>query len=88
MSRHQRDFGNAKRDELAEKCRQCPFLSFCHGGCPKDRFLPDHENYLCEGLYTFFEYSTPVYKRLLELLRQRTPKEKIPAVLRREKLIQ
>lgn len=87
MSEKQRNFGSAKRDELAEKCRQCPYLSYCHGGCPKDRFLPGHENYLCGGLYAFFEYSTPVYKRLLELLRQRTPKEQLPKILRRENLI-
>lgn len=87
MSEKQSVFGNAKRDELSEKCRACPYLHLCHGGCPKDRFLPDRENWLCEGLYAFFEYSTPVYQRLLELLKQKVPKERAIKILRREKLI-
>ena len=87
MSEKQSVFGNAKRDELPEKCRTCPYLHLCHGGCPKDRFLPGRENYLCEGLYAFFAYSTPVYQRLLELLKQKVPKERAIKILRREKLI-
>ena len=87
MSEKQSVFGNAKRDELPEKCRACPYLHLCHGGCPKDRFLPGRENYLCEGLYAFFAYSTPVYQRLLELLKQKVPKDQAIKILRREKLI-
>jgi uncharacterized protein len=87
MSEQQSLFGNAKRDELSEKCRACPYLHLCHGGCPKDRFLAGRENWLCEGLYAFFEYSTPVYQRLLELLKQKVPKERAIKILRREKLI-
>ena len=87
MCEQQSLFGNAKRDELSEKCRTCRYLHLCHGGCPKDRFLPGRENYLCEGLYAFFEYSTPVYQRLLELLKQKVPKDRAIKILRREKLI-
>lgn len=87
MSEQQSLFGNAKRDELSEKCGACRYLHLCHGGCPKDRFLAGRENWLCEGLYAFFEYSTPVYQRLLELLKQKVPKERAIKILRREKLI-
>ncbi|MFI5369125.1 MAG: anaerobic sulfatase maturase, partial [Spirochaetia bacterium] len=31
------DFGNAKRDTLPRVCRGCDVLSWCNGGCPKDR---------------------------------------------------
>lgn len=52
----QRRFGAAKYDTLSAKCRQCPFLFACHGECPKNRILPRHENYLCEGYLQFFRH--------------------------------
>jgi uncharacterized protein len=60
----QRSFGHAKRDALPRYCRECPVLSMCNGGCPKDRFIrtPDGDeglNYLCEGLRRFFTHVTP-----------------------------
>ena len=57
-------FGIEKKDGLTAACRACPWLSLCHGGCPKDRFAlsPDEEKgqyYLCEGLKSFFAYAVP-----------------------------
>lgn len=56
----QRDFGLKKKTALGQKCLNCQFLPFCHGGCQKDRFSDGTgENYLCKGLESFFEYAVP-----------------------------
>ncbi|MDR1727967.1 MAG: SPASM domain-containing protein [Acidobacteriota bacterium] len=34
-----RDFGEAKWRLLPARCRRCPVLGMCGGGCPKDRIL-------------------------------------------------
>lgn len=70
-SKAQRAFGRAKRDTLPEKCRTCDVLEFCHGGCPKDRFVPTGErgkmlNYLCEGYRTFFVHTEPRLSALVQ----------------------
>jgi uncharacterized protein len=62
-------FGNAKRDKLPRVCRECEALSFCNGGCPKDRTTkaPDGEsglNYLCSAYKMFFHHSRPELTRL------------------------
>lgn len=49
-------FGRAKHDEIALKCKSCPFLFACHGECPKNRILPNRENYLCEGYLQYFRH--------------------------------
>ena len=55
-------FAQAKRDTLPTECRQCDVLSFCRGGCPKDRFASTpggnpHLNYLCDGYRHFFRHA-------------------------------
>ncbi len=62
-------FGEAKRSSLPRYCRECEFLSFCNGGCPKDRFAstPDGEpglNYLCPAYRMFFSHAKPGLERL------------------------
>jgi uncharacterized protein len=57
-------FGRAKKDGLPRVCRECDVLSFCNGGCPKDRIsaAPDGEpglNYLCAAYRSFFRHSRP-----------------------------
>ena len=54
-------FGNAKVDSLTAECRACEFRFACHGGCPKDRFVPlpgepYPHNYLCAGYKAFFRH--------------------------------
>lgn len=83
----QEAFGQSKKTALSEKCRACPWLDLCHGGCLKDRFLNDHENYLCEGLYSFFAYADPVYRRIISLLRQRVRTDEIQKIIRKEGLL-
>lgn len=62
-------FGEAKRSTLPRYCRECELLSFCNGGCPKDRFTvtPDGEpglNYLCPAYRMFFAHAKPALERL------------------------
>lgn len=58
-SQQQRQFSLAKRDRLSQKCQTCKYLFACHGECPKNRILPDYENYLCEGYRQFFAHCAP-----------------------------
>jgi uncharacterized protein len=72
-SAQQRKFGQDKRDLLTGQCRSCPIRNFCHGGCPKDRFMPSDggepgHNYLCAGFYAFFSHVQPVMKSMQALL--------------------
>jgi uncharacterized protein len=59
-----RTFGDNKRDKLTRQCQACDVRRLCNGGCPKDRFVesrdgdPGH-NYLCDGLYFFFDHVRP-----------------------------
>jgi uncharacterized protein len=62
-------FGRAKRDTLPRVCRECEVLSFCNGGCPKDRIARalDGEgglNYLCPAYKAFFLHARPELTRL------------------------
>jgi uncharacterized protein len=64
-----RAFGEAKRSTLPNLCRECEFLEFCNGGCPKDRIArtPDGEgglNYLCPAYRMFFAHVQPELSRL------------------------
>ena len=63
-SERQKLFGEAKKNNLPNYCRQCEFKFACHGECPKHRFLrtPDGEyglNYLCLGYKRFFSHIKP-----------------------------
>ncbi|MFA0440907.1 anaerobic sulfatase maturase [Vibrio sp. 10N.222.51.C12] len=71
-SSQQKQFGAAKSTTLPLYCKNCQYLNYCQGECPKNRILssPDGEpglNYLCVGQKMF-------YKRVLssspELLRR------------------
>ncbi len=79
FSEQQIKFGQDKKDQLPNFCKQCDVKFACNGECPKHRFLttPDGEyglNYLCEGYKKFFNYVAP-YMRFManELSRQRPP---------------
>ncbi len=77
-SERQRRFGLDKRDALPRRCRECPVLFVCHGGCPKNRLLhtPEGEpglNYLCEGYRAFFGHIDGPMRRMAALLRAGRP---------------
>jgi len=65
-SPRQQVFGNRKA-ELPGKCKKCPWLTFCFGGCPKDR-IRDRQtaglNYFCESVIMFQEHADPRFRRL------------------------
>jgi len=71
-------FGRVKREGLPGRCRECPVLTACNGGCPKDRFASaaDGEeglNYLCAGYRQFYEHVAPYMARMAALARLREP---------------
>jgi uncharacterized protein len=64
----QSEFGGHK-SKLAEKCRACPWMPLCRGGCPKDRvFHPGADNlsYLCPAYEMFFAHADKGFKKLAE----------------------
>ncbi len=79
FSTRQFTFGMAKRDSLPEYCKQCPYLKYCWGECPKNRLIktPDGEqglNYLCAGIRRFFDDTLPMLVGLSQILQQQNTK--------------
>lgn len=70
-SDQQRQFGENKIAGLSERCKTCDYLFACHGECPRNRFLPGGENYLCEGYHRFFLHVTPVMNAMASELKTR-----------------
>ena len=62
------------KTELPSVCRDCEYLGFCHGGCPKHHrpigTSPDRHNHFCEGLKLFFSEALPELRRMAEYVRQ------------------
>ncbi len=83
-SKQQQEFGRAKKDKLNQKCRECKYLFFCSGGCPKNRIIDaggEYKlNYLCEGYKLFFDYIDPFMNKLAQMVKQR----KSPVLMRKE----
>jgi uncharacterized protein len=82
----QQAFGLAKRENLTEECKACPYLRFCNGGCPKDRFGLSAEGqpgqyWLCPGLKAFFAHAVPVLERVMAMSAQGKTSPEIMAAL-------
>ena len=64
----------ALKDPPPENCRDCEYLEFCHGGCPKHHMPigtdPKRVNYFCEGYKMFFREALPQLRRIAEHLKQ------------------
>jgi len=72
-SPRQQEFGNQKA-ELPKKCRNCPWFSFCFGGCPKDRIRDKRTkglNYFCESVTIFLEYADLRFRCLADEWRRK-----------------
>jgi uncharacterized protein len=88
-STQMRQFGDNKRDLLTQQCRDCDVRMLCNGGCPKDRFMlsrsgePGH-NYLCEGLYHFFDHVRPTMAIMADNIRRNLPASNVMAVVAAE----
>ncbi len=54
----------ARKGQLSAACHQCPWLSFCYGGCPKYRFIGGGHDYFCRAHRRFFAYSKAAYEQL------------------------
>jgi len=85
----QRRFGEEKRDRLPAQCRSCFWLAVCNGGCPKDRFTHLEEgepglNYLCAGLWRFYEHARPVMAEITRLAGLGRSPSAISAELRKQ----
>lgn len=68
MSDKQQAFGNHKYQTLTEKCKQCPYLERCYGGCPKQRIVKTEDeflhNYLCESYQHMFRHTDPIMDKM------------------------
>ena len=67
-------FGRNKRDSLPRYCRECQWLRYCWGACPKDRVaLTPHGDeglaYLCEGYRMMYTHMLPTFQKMAECLR-------------------
>jgi len=74
----QTKFGHDKRDALPRYCRECTYLAYCYGACPKDRIIatPAGEpglNVLCAGYKAFYRHTLPVWEQMAKCLRLRRP---------------
>lgn len=75
-STKQRAFGTNKYNLLPNRCRRCPHLHLCYGGCPKDRIIPTPSgrlNWLCDGYAAFYEHTRPVFAAMARALQARRP---------------
>ena len=77
-----------RKQFLPEKCVQCRWKPYCHGGCPKHRpqggEVPE-PTVLCEAYIMFYEHAMPRLEWLAGFLRQnQQPPDPEPAVSRRE----
>lgn len=65
----------ANKSTHGSECAECPWLSFCHGGCMKHRVILGGEfgdpSYFCKAYRQLYEHSIPTIKSLAA---------KIPAV--------
>lgn len=53
-------FAAAKTENLPKACRDCPYLSFCNGDCPRNHGL------LCAGWKRFFAHALPRFEELVQ----------------------
>lgn len=73
FSPRQQAFGRAKSSTLPQKCRDCAYLRLCWGECPKNRLIRTASgepglNYLCAGLYAFYDHIGPDLIHILQRL--------------------
>jgi len=71
-SPQQDEFGKLK-SLLPIECKSCQWLTYCRGGCTKNRKTSDSApniNYFCSSYRMFFEHSDEEMKKLVERWRQ------------------
>lgn len=80
-------FARRKQVTAESCCHRCEFLSLCHGGCPKYRFMPDRSglprhNYFCESVKIQLRHILPKCDSLLKMLAQQHSYKKIRKEIR------
>ncbi len=77
----QRAFGMDKVRSMPQECGACQLKFACHGGCPKDRFVPAENgpdsNYLCNGYGAFFRHIDEPMRVMATLLAQGRPPSEV-----------
>jgi uncharacterized protein len=62
------------KTELPSACRDCEFLEYCRGGCPKHHTPmgtdADRVNHFCVGYKQFFREALPELKRMAEYIKR------------------
>ncbi len=70
------EFGRQKA-RVHKKCRDCEFINFCMGGCPRHRYGksadPDNLSALCRGWKDFYKRALPEFKKIAAELKTRSP---------------
>jgi len=73
LDKRNHTFGELKR-QLSKDCIECNWLTYCYGGCVKDRLFIDNphpeKTYYCEGLKIFFEYSNEWFSNYIQKFSQ------------------
>jgi len=62
----------ALKTDLPARCRDCEYLEFCRGGCPKHHMPlyggPERLNHFCEGYRMFFRHALLELRRIAEYI--------------------
>jgi uncharacterized protein len=75
-SAQQADFGTMK-SVLTPECGECQWLTYCHGGCTKDRFTsPGHDHYhFCASMKVFHSATHEAFEALAAHFKQHHAQE-------------
>ncbi len=61
-----------RKTKMAQKCGECPWFKYCHGGCPKHwDVLGLDRNYFCSSYRMFFEHAHEDLLRLKNFVEQK-----------------
>ncbi len=61
----------SRKARLAERCRGCRWLQYCHGGCPRHWEITGFShNYFCPSYQMFFKHSHEGFLRLKRIVEQ------------------
>ncbi len=85
----QKKFGGSKEEKLTAKCKRCPWLFLCRGGCLKDRFAVTEDGeeglyYLCKGMEAFFAHTEKPVKTVMEMVKKGKSPSEISSFFRME----
>ncbi|MDA3927255.1 MAG: anaerobic sulfatase maturase [Kiritimatiellae bacterium] len=67
-----KDFG-ARKSNVHDDCKVCPYFKFCAGDCPKNRVGhisgdASQLSYICEGLKMFYQHTLPKFEELAKIV--------------------